>query len=50
MPLKPGWYPFTASVYTENVGEVDTGANNPSFKLETWAMGVRRLSSKSHRT
>jgi hypothetical protein len=25
--LKPGWYHFTASVRTENVGEVDTGAN-----------------------
>lgn len=25
--LKPGWYHFTASVRTENVGENDTGAN-----------------------
>ncbi|MGO9057611.1 MAG: hypothetical protein ACLQU2_09530 [Candidatus Binataceae bacterium] len=25
--LKPGWYHFTASVRTENVGEIDTGAN-----------------------
>lgn len=25
--LKPGWYHFTASVQTENVGALDTGAN-----------------------
>jgi len=32
--LKPGWYHFTASVRTENVGEVDTGANISI--MDTW--------------
>lgn len=32
--LKPGWYHFTASVRTENVGEVDTGANVSI--MESW--------------
>jgi hypothetical protein len=32
--LKPGWYHFTASVRTENVGELDTGANISI--METW--------------
>jgi len=32
--LKPGWYHFTASVRTENVGEVDTGAN--ISVMESW--------------
>jgi hypothetical protein len=32
--LKPGWYHFTASVRTENVGEVVTGANISI--MESW--------------
>jgi len=32
--LKPGWYHFTASVRTENIGEVDTGANISI--MDTW--------------
>ena len=32
--LKPGWYHFTAGVRTENVGEVDTGANLSI--MESW--------------
>jgi hypothetical protein len=32
--LKPGWYHFTASVRTENVGEVATGANISI--MESW--------------
>ncbi len=34
--LKPGWYHFTASVRTENVGEVDTGANISI--MESWIL------------
>jgi hypothetical protein len=34
--LKPGWYHFTASVRTENVGEVNVGANISI--METWFM------------
>lgn len=32
--LKPGWYHFTGSVRTENVGELDTGANLSI--MDTW--------------
>jgi hypothetical protein len=32
--LKPGWYHFTASVRTENVGELSVGANLSI--METW--------------
>lgn len=32
--LKPGWYHFTSSVRTENVGELDTGANISI--MDTW--------------
>jgi hypothetical protein len=34
--LKPGWYHFTASVRTENVGELDTGANISI--MESWIL------------
>ena len=34
--LKPGWYHFTASVRTENVGELDVGANISI--METWML------------
>ena len=34
--LKPGWYHFTASVRTENVGELDTGANVSI--MESWIL------------
>jgi hypothetical protein len=36
MHLEPGWYHFTASVHTENVGEVNVGANVSI--METWIM------------
>src|SRR5579871_6437164 len=34
--LKPGWYHFTASARTENVGELDTGANISI--MESWIL------------
>jgi hypothetical protein len=34
--LKPGWYHFSAEVRTENVGEVNVGAN--LSLMETWIM------------
>ena len=43
--LKPGWYHFTADVRTENVGEVDSGANLSI--MESW-IGSRDVRGTSY--